>query len=33
LLNKMLQKDPNERIELEEALKHPWIQVSFWFDI
>jgi len=26
LLNKMLQKDPNERIELEEALKHPWIQ-------
>jgi len=27
LLLKMLRKNPTQRIDLEEALKHPWIQV------
>jgi len=27
LLRKLLRKDPRQRIDLEDALKHPWIQV------
>lgn len=29
LVAKMLAKDPDERIDVHDALKHPWFQCSF----
>jgi len=34
LVSQMLEADPNRRVTVEDALKHPWIRVSnvnVWF--